>query len=132
MQRSCRLYGVSRQGLYQRRQRQARQTVRAEQVLVQVRAVRTQLPRLGTRKLRHKIAPLLRAQGVACGRDALFTLLRQRGLLVPKKRSYTKTTVITASIATPTWSKTHPSPRLPTSYGSAISPTCPPARARCT
>ena len=91
-QRSCRLYGVSRQGLYQRRQRQVRQTVRAEQVLVQVRAVRTQLPRLGTRKLRHKIAPLLRAQGVACGRDALFTLLRQRGLLVPKKRSYTKTT----------------------------------------
>ena len=91
-QRSCRLYGVSRQGLYQRRQRQARQTVRAEQVLVQVRAVRTQLPRLGTRKLRHTIAPLLRAQGVACGRDALFTLLRQHGLLIAPKRSYTKTT----------------------------------------
>ena len=57
-QRSCRLYGVSRQGLYQRRQRQARQRVRAEQVLEQVleqvRAVRTKLPRLGTRKLRHK------------------------------------------------------------------------------
>ena len=92
MQRSCHLYGVSRQGLYQRCQRQARQTVRAEQVLEQVRAVRTKLPRLGTRKLLHKIAPLLQAQGVACGRDALFTLLRQRGLLVPKKRSYTKTT----------------------------------------
>jgi len=58
----------------------------------QVQAVRTKLPRLGTRKVLHKIAPLLRAQSVACGRDALFTLLRQRGLLVPKKRSYTKTT----------------------------------------
>ena len=81
---------MSRQGLYQRRQRQARQMVRAEQVLVQ--AVRTKLPRLGTRKLRHKIAPLLRAQGVACGRDALFTLLRQHGLLIAPKRSYTKTT----------------------------------------
>ena len=92
MQRSCRLYGVSRQGLYQRRQRQVVAARRAEQVLVQVRAVRTKLPRLGTRKLQHKITPLLRAQGVACGRDALFTLLRQRGLLVPKKRSYTKTT----------------------------------------
>ena len=91
-QRSCRLYGVSRQGLYQRRQRQVRQTVRAEQVLVQVRAVRTQLPRLGTRKLRHQITPLLRAQGVACGRDALFTLLRRHGLLIAPKRSYTKTT----------------------------------------
>lgn len=92
MQRSCRLYGVSRQGLYQRRQRQARQAEWAEQVLDQVKFVRTKLPRLGTRKLKHKIAPLLRAQGVVCGRDALFTLLRQRGLLVPKKRSYTKTT----------------------------------------
>ena len=70
MQRSCRLYGVSRQGLYQRRQRQAGAARRAEQVLVQVRAVRTKLPRLGTRKLRHKITPLLRAQGVACGRRA--------------------------------------------------------------
>ncbi|WP_201987741.1 IS3 family transposase, partial [Hymenobacter rubidus] len=46
----------------------------------------------GTRKLLHKIAPRLRAQGVACGRDALFTLLRSRQLLVPRKRSFTKTT----------------------------------------
>jgi len=83
---------VSRQGLYQRRQRQARQAVRAEQVLEQVRAVRTKLPRLGTRKVLHKITPHLRVQGMACGRDALFTLLRQGGWLVPKKRSYTKTT----------------------------------------
>ena len=83
---------MSRQGFYQRRQRQARQGERDEAVLVQVRAVRTRLPRLGTRKLGHKIAPLLRAQGVACGRDALFTLLRQRGLLIAPKRSYTKTT----------------------------------------
>ncbi len=92
MQRSCQRYGVSRQGLYQRRQRQARQATRDEQVLVQVRAVRTKLPRLGTRKRCHKIAPLLRVQGVPCGRDALFSLLRRQGLLIAPKRSYTKTT----------------------------------------
>ena len=92
MQHSCRLYGVSRQGFYQRRQRQLVEAVRVEAVLVQVRAVRTRLPRLGTRKLGHKIAPLLRVQGVTCGRDALFTLLRHRGLLIAPKRSYTKTT----------------------------------------
>lgn len=83
---------MSRQSLYQRRQRQARQAVYDEQVLDQVKVVRRKLPRLGTRKLGHKIAPLLRAQGLRCGRDALFTLLRRRGLLVAKKRSYTKTT----------------------------------------
>ena len=54
--------------------------------------MRTQLPRLGTRKLLHKIAPRLRVQDMACGRDALFTFLGQRGLLMPKKRSYIKTT----------------------------------------
>ena len=61
-------------------------------MLVEVRAARTKLPRLGTRKLLHKIGPRLRAQGVACGRDALFTLLRGQQLLVPRKRSFTKTT----------------------------------------
>ena len=92
MQRSCQLYGVSRQGFYQRGQRQVAAAERAAAVLEQVQAVRSKLPRLGTRKLGHKIAPLLRVQGVACGRDALFTLLRQRGLLIAPKRSYTKTT----------------------------------------
>ena len=61
MQRSCQRYSVSRQGFYQRRQRQADAAQRAEQVPGQVRAVRTQLPRLGTRKLLHKIGPRLRA-----------------------------------------------------------------------
>lgn len=92
VQRSCQLYGVSRQGFYQRRQRQAQRAVRDEQVLDQVRAVRTRLPRLGTRKLLHKIAPQLRVQGLRCGRDALLTLLRGRAMLIAPKRSYTKTT----------------------------------------
>lgn len=92
MQRSCHLYGVSRQSFYQHRERQTQQAARAERVLVEVRAERTQLPRLGTRKLLHKIGPRLRAQGLACGRDALFTLLRGQQLLVPRKRSFTKTT----------------------------------------
>ena len=83
---------MSRQGLYQRRQREVVAAERAEAVLVHVRAIRTKLPRLGTRKLRHRMAPLLRVQGVACGRDALFTLLRRRGLLIAPKRSYSKTT----------------------------------------
>lgn len=50
MQRSCHLYGVSRQSVYQRRDRQARQLARAEQVLVEVRAERALLPRLGTKQ----------------------------------------------------------------------------------
>lgn len=52
--------------------------------------VRSQLPRLGTRKLhqilkQHSSAP-------SPGRDALFTLLREGDLLVKRKKRYTKTT----------------------------------------
>ena len=113
MQRSCRRYGVSRQGRYQRRQRPASAAWRAEQVRVQGRAVRTRLPRLGTRKLRQKIVPLLRVQGVACGRDALFTLLRQHGLLIAPQRSYTKTTDSHCFHCRPNGVKDAPKPTAP-------------------
>ncbi|RZK88789.1 MAG: IS3 family transposase, partial [Hymenobacter sp.] len=92
IQRACQHFGVSRQSFYQRRDRQQAHAAHAQQVLVEVRTVRSVLPRLGTRKLLRKIALRLRAQGVACGRDALFTLLRREQLLVPRKRSFTKTT----------------------------------------
>ena len=59
VQRACQHFGVSRQSFYQRRQRQQQQVARAGQVLVEVQAERTKLPRLGTRKLLHKIGPRL-------------------------------------------------------------------------
>lgn len=92
MQRACQHYGVSRQGLYQRRDRARQRTGVQAQVLAAVAMVRTRLPRLGTRKLLHKIAPLLRAQHLRCGRDGLFALLRRHGQLVAPKRQYTQTT----------------------------------------
>jgi hypothetical protein len=85
-------------GLYQRRQRQFRQASRDAQGRAQGRAVRTRLPRLATRKLRHKIAPLLRVRDGHCGRDALFALLRQHRLLVPQKRSYTKPLLVDQAV----------------------------------
>ncbi|WP_394355271.1 IS3 family transposase [Hymenobacter montanus] len=92
VQRACQHFGVSRQSLYQRRAR-ARQRAAAEaQVLAAVATVRTRLPRLGTRKGLHKIAPVLRDRRLRCGRDGLFALLRRHGQLVAPKRQYRKTT----------------------------------------
>jgi transposase InsO family protein len=55
-----------------------------------VLSIRAQLPRLGVRKL-HGL--LSHDPGVPpLGRDQLFTLLREEGLLVKRKRRYTKTT----------------------------------------
>ncbi len=52
--------------------------------------LRRQMPRLGVRKLYHRLHSELEQLGV--GRDRLFTLLRERGLLVARRRRYTKTT----------------------------------------
>jgi putative transposase len=53
-----------------------------------VLSLRSQMPRLGTRKLHY----LLHRQQCFIGRDALFGLLRAEGLLVKKKRRFQKTT----------------------------------------
>lgn len=50
------------------------------------------MPRLGTRKLYCLLQERLMPEGLAIGRDGLFSLLRHRGLLVKRKKKYVKTT----------------------------------------
>ena len=50
------------------------------------------MPRLGTRKLYQLIKPELEKQGIKLGRDGLFRYLREQGMLVQPRKSYTKTT----------------------------------------
>jgi transposase InsO family protein len=50
------------------------------------------MPRLGTRKLYHLLREDFNREGIAVGRDKLFTLLRQDNLLVGKRKRFTKTT----------------------------------------
>lgn len=47
---------------------------------------------MGGRKVYHEIQASMRLLGIGRGRDAFFTLLRQRDLLVPVKRSGRRTT----------------------------------------
>ena len=60
------------------------------------------MPRLGTKKLYGLIQPELESRGIKLGRDGLFDYLRERGMLVKPKRSYTKTTYSRH------WMKKHP------------------------
>lgn len=62
------------------------------QILARVRKERMIQPRIGTRKLHAMLQPGLADLGIALGRDALFSLLRQARLLVPNRRAYHKTT----------------------------------------
>lgn len=92
LSRCCRLFGISRQAVYQAR---ARSDLRAKELsLVKqlVQSVRMAMPRVGTRKLYYLLKKRVDACGVKIGRDALFNLLRSENMLVKPKKNYTKTT----------------------------------------
>ena len=92
LMRGCRLFGISRQSIYQARQRsQAKEQLLAP-VESEVRKWRRRLPRVGTRKLYYMITPVLENEGIKLGRDGLFAYLKHKGLLIKPAKSYTKTT----------------------------------------
>lgn len=88
----CRAMGISRQGYYQARRRQAQRLAQEAQILSLVQMLRVRQPRLGARKLLVCLRPLLAQEGLAIGRDRLLTLLRQAGLLVSRQRKGCRTT----------------------------------------
>ena len=77
--------GLSRQNYYHRRER--RQRVDTERVLALGQAVRQKLPRVGGRKLAHRLRQSLADAGVKLGRDRLFAMLRAASLLGPRRRA---------------------------------------------
>ena len=89
MQRSCRLLGYSRQALYKKRQQEEKKFIEAEIILQQVHQVRSKHKRMGVKKLYLKLEPFFKTHQIKLGRDALFDLLREFGMLVkPLKRSH--------------------------------------------
>jgi putative transposase len=82
--------GLSRQAFYQGQRRHLQRECRAQVVVQWVRERRLRQPRLGTRKLHHLLCESVLPSGM--GRDALFDVLRNAGMLVPQRRAYHKTT----------------------------------------
>lgn len=98
----CRLFGISRQSIYQRRIRSAQRSNELEQVKALVVSLRMRMPRLGTRKLYYLLKDRVCALGIKLGRDALFDYLRSEHLLIRRRKNYTKTT------NSKHWLKKHP------------------------
>jgi len=89
----CLLLGYSRQALYQHIRREQKQALQDDLLLQQVIAYRRKMPRCGGRKLFELLSPFMQHHDMSIGRDGLFTLLRQHGLLVrSRKRRYPITT----------------------------------------
>lgn len=83
--------GISLQAYYKRNRAYAARLVLDQKVVDFVAQKRLRQPRIGTRKL-HYLLHCQPQHELQVGRDRLFTILRQRRLLVARKRTYHKTT----------------------------------------
>ncbi len=88
----CSAFGFSRQAYYQLLQNKRKENQRNQQVLQLVKHVRKRQPRMGTLKLHDTILEDMERKGIRIGRDKLHKLLREQGMLVPKKKKFTTTT----------------------------------------
>lgn len=88
----CRLFGKSRQGWYNLQQHQGQKVLKSALILEKVRKIRNDLPKLGTLKLRIMLEKHLQDHHLSIGRDAFFELMRDNGMLIKSRRSYTITT----------------------------------------
>lgn len=84
---------MSRQNYYKVRRSRSRRAVDDELVVELVRRERRRQPRLGVRKLHHKLKEDFREASVGIGRDRMFEIMRERDLLLrPLPRVRARTT----------------------------------------
>jgi len=93
MDQICAEFSITRQAHYQKVKWERKRQVEEETIVEMIRLVRRKHPRMGTRKLLHKIQPMMATEGMQIGRDRLFSLLRERGMLIQRKQAYRRTTI---------------------------------------
>jgi len=89
--RLCGLLGKTRQGYYQKGNYTYREVVKGEIILEMVQEIRLEMPRIGVRKLLEILSPRLIGE-LTIGRDSFFTLLRNSGLLIRRRKTRVITT----------------------------------------
>ncbi|MDD3773572.1 MAG: IS3 family transposase [Weeksellaceae bacterium] len=88
----CGWLGMTRQAYYQNSWKAIDTTIEEELILQQVKQIRSNHPRLGTRKLYEKLQPFMLENSIKMGRDVLFDLLSANHLLVIKRKRRIQTT----------------------------------------
>ncbi len=91
METLCDLFGKSRQAYYQHSKYNYKEEIKTEILFQLVEKERKQMPRLGGRKLLQRIQPRLTGE-LYLGRDSFFDFLRDKGLLIRKRRNRVRTT----------------------------------------
>ncbi len=88
----CRLLGKTRHAWYDHQWRLKNIGLKEDIILQHIMEIRKDLPRIGTLKLQHLIAPKLAGHGISVGRDYLFDLMRERGLYIRRRKRQVITT----------------------------------------
>ena len=86
----CGLFGRSKQAFYQHHRKADENRIDKERILLHIREIRDNLPGCGIRKIHE----MLRRYHHTChsGRDRLFDLLREEGMLIRKRKRKKRTT----------------------------------------
>ena len=87
---ACTLFGIDRQVYYRRIKRRSVKQDKAQLVVKMVLEIRTQMPRIGSKKLYYLLNQDLKTLKI--GRDKFIDILRANHLLIVPKRSYHITT----------------------------------------
>lgn len=85
----CELFGYTKQAYYQNVTRKCEAETLDDMVLQMVKGIRKEMPKLGVRKI---LYILRERHGINIGRDHLFDLMRDNGLLMRKRKMKYKTT----------------------------------------
>lgn len=88
----CALLGYSRQAIHKYRKKGLVEANETELIIQEVVKHRRLQPRLGTRKLMVLLQDFVRVHSIKIGRDMLFNILRENGLLIRKRRTRVQTT----------------------------------------
>ena len=92
IRRLCALFGKTRHAYYDLCWRKQDTLLKDEVILQEVNEIRTNLPRVGTRKLHHLLNEKLGDHSLQVGRDYLFDLLNENRLLIRTRRRKAITT----------------------------------------
>lgn len=88
----CGWFGITRQAYYQNNWEGISSSIEEELVIQQVKNIRKNHRKIGTRKLYEMIQPYLLEHQIKMGRDALFNMLSANHLLVRKRKRRIQTT----------------------------------------
>lgn len=89
----CAAFGYTRQAWYSHLKRSELQVFQEHIVLQKIKEIRKELPKTGCIKLYKELNNgFLQALGIAMGRDAVFDLVRENGMLVKSRKRHVYTT----------------------------------------